>query len=81
MTVRAALEKDLLAMPQAVRESARAESARVLADILDEMPGARDAASCAKELRAHLEDLATAAAQAPSDTDPLQIIEAAVADR
>lgn len=74
MSVRDALERDLMMMPERVRDSALAESARVLADTLDGMPGARDAASCAKELRAHLVDLKTASDVTPEQADPIDIL-------
>ncbi len=75
-TVRAALERDLERMPARVRESALAHSARVLADTLDGMPGARDTASCAKELRAHLEDLKSASDVTPEEADPIDLLSA-----
>ncbi len=81
MSVRDALERDLKLMPERVRDSALAESARVLADTLDSMPGARDAASCAKELRAHLIDLKSASDVAPKDDDPLARMERDAASR
>ena len=74
MSVRDALESDLKSMPARVRASALAESARVLADTLDGMPGARDAASCAKELRAHLVDLKSASDVTPEQADPIDLI-------
>lgn len=74
MSVRDALESDLKLMPARVRVSALAESARVLADTLDGMPGARDAASCAKELRAHLVDLKSASDVTPEQADPIDLI-------
>jgi hypothetical protein len=74
MSVSDALERDLDAMPSRVRDSALAESARVLAATLDGMPGARDAASCAKELRAHLVDLKTASDVTPEQADPIDCI-------
>jgi hypothetical protein len=47
-----ALRSDLEKMPQPVRESTLTAAAMQLALVLDDQPGARDAASVAKELRA-----------------------------
>jgi hypothetical protein len=58
-------------MPSAVRESTLAAVAVELASVLDGMPGARDAASVAKELRATMAELKTMADAAPEEADPI----------
>lgn len=68
--VLAALEVDLRAMPQRVRESTLAAVARSLAEQLDEGIGARDAASVAKEIRACVADLRVMADMVPEEADP-----------
>jgi hypothetical protein len=71
MSVRDALEADLADMPARVQDSTLAEVARTLAAVLDERPGARDAASVAKEMRAALADLKTMADAVPEEADPI----------
>lgn len=71
MTVSDALRADLAGMPEAVRNSTLAAVATELASVLDGMPGARDAASVAKELRATMEALKTLADAAPAEEDPV----------
>jgi hypothetical protein len=71
VTVSEALEDELLAMPGAVRNSTLAAGARVAASILDGEPGARDAASLLKELRAAMADLRAMADRAPEESDPI----------
>lgn len=66
-----ALRADLDGMPEAVRISTLAAVARELASVLDGMPGARDAASVAKELRATLVELKALAAAVPVEEDPV----------
>lgn len=71
MTVSDALRADLKGMPEAVRNSTLAAGARVAAEILDSEPGARDAASLLKELRATMAELKTMADAAPEEADPI----------
>jgi hypothetical protein len=71
MSVRTALDADLEQMPRRVQESTLAAVARELADVLDGKPGARDAASVAKEMRAALTDLRTMADMVPEEADPI----------
>lgn len=71
MSVRDALEADLDAMPARVQDSTLAAVARQLAEVLDSQPGARDAASVAKEMRAALADLKTLADAVPEEADPI----------
>lgn len=71
MTILEALEQDIEAMPRAVRESSTAAIARSLAATLDEGPGARDAASVAKELRATIAELREMNSRVPSEVDPI----------
>jgi hypothetical protein len=71
MTVSEALRDELAGMPKAVQESTLAAGARVAAKILDHNPGARDAASLLKELRATMAELKILAEQAPEEADPI----------
>lgn len=71
MAVSDALQAELDGMPEAVRNSTLAAGARVAALILDEEPGARDAASLLKELRATMAELKIMAEQAPEESDPI----------
>lgn len=74
MSVAQALERDLEAMPEAVRDSTLAAVARELASVLDAEPGARDAAAVAKELRAAMAELTAMANAAPKESDPIDEI-------
>ncbi len=65
------LRADLDGMPKAVRESTLAAGARVAAAILDDEPGARDAAALLKELRATMAELKIMADAAPVEADPI----------
>jgi hypothetical protein len=56
--VEAAVERELDALPEARRNSALAASARHLARVVDLTTSARDVAAIARELRAHLVELA-----------------------
>ena len=71
MTVSEALEGELATMPEAVQRSTVAAGAIVAASILDSKPGARDAASLLKELRAAMADLRAMADKAPEESDPI----------
>jgi hypothetical protein len=71
VTVSKALLADLDGMPEAVRNSTLAAGARVAAGILDSEPGARDAASLLKELRATMAELRAMADAAPAEEDPI----------
>jgi len=66
-----ALDDDLEGMPEAVRNSTLAAGARVAAKILDDEPGARDAASLLKELRGTMAELRAMADAAPEESDPI----------
>jgi hypothetical protein len=79
--VRDALEADLEQMPRRVQESTLAAVARELAAVLDSQPGARDAASVAKEMRAALADLKTMADMVPEEADPIDELLRRSADR
>lgn len=81
MSVRDALEADLDAMPARVQDSTLAAVARTLAEVLDSQPGARDAASVAKEMRAALADLKTMADAVPEEADPIDELSRRRADR
>lgn len=71
MGVSAALSRDLDGMPEQVRSSTLAAVARQLAEVLDGEPGARDAASVAKELRAAMAELKVMSQAAPKESDPI----------
>jgi len=58
-----------------------AAGAQVAASILDEQPGARDAASLLKELRAAMADLQAMADKAPEESDPIDELSRRRADR
>ncbi len=81
MTVGEALADELAGMPEAVQSCTLAAVARELAAVLDAGPGARDAASVAKEMRAALAELKTMAEQAPEESDPIDELERRRADR
>ncbi len=81
MTVCDALADELAAMPEDVQRSTLAAVARELAAVLDGGPGARDAASVAKEMRAALAELKAMAEQAPEESDPIDELERRRADR
>lgn len=71
MSVRRSLEAELAEMPEAVRSGTLAAAARVLAGVLDDGPGARDAASVAKEMRCALAELRALASAVPDESDPI----------
>jgi hypothetical protein len=81
VSVRDALESDLSGMPEAVQRSTLAAVARELATVMDSTPGARDAASVAKEMRAALADLKVMAEAVPEESDPIDELSRRRADR
>jgi len=70
------LERQLAKYNSELKESPLAESARVLAELLDDGPPAREASAISREFRAILTELRERDSEVPASADPLDEIAA-----